>query len=366
MIKVLIDDVIGGWYGIGEAQISEKLAGIVEGEDIEIIINSPGGDCYEAIAIFNLIRSYAKDHPVTVRINGLAASAATYVAIAARTVKAESKIIVSENSIFFIHNPWIYSSGDYRELQKYADYMKQLAGMFRSTYAHVSKQKESKMKEIMDEETYFIGEDIISNGFANTFEQINKDENGVPENRDSLLVHARASMDKAAETVRTNFKRENLERAAALTDKTLFKVVGNISKESEGKPPADIQGGIMNEEELKEKFPALYAAVIAKGKEAGEKAALEKERERVEAHLTLGEKAGDAGMKAASKFIKEGAAVASDKVQAEYLSLLAANQHIENRNKDNPGDVNLAGDDDDAKLEAAFDHGYKAGAEGLD
>jgi hypothetical protein len=126
-----------------------------------------------------------------------------------------------------------------------------------------------------------------------------------------------------------------------------------------------MQGGIMNKEELKEKYPALYAAIYAEGKEAGEKAALEKERERVEAHLTLGEKAGEAGMKAASNFIKEGASVASDKVQAEYLSLLAANQHIENRNKDNPGDVNLAGDDDDAKLEAAFDHGYKAGAEGL-
>jgi hypothetical protein len=262
--------------------------------------------------------------------------------------------------------------------------MKQLAGMFRNTYSHVSKQKESDMREIMDAETYLIGEDIIKKGFANTFEQINKDENGVPENRDSLLVNARASIEKAAETVRANFKFEELERAAAMIDKTFITGEGrgagpaamaettgttpprlHNNREPEGKSPAGMQGGIMNEEELREKYPALYAAIFAKGKEAGEKAALEKERERVEAHLTLGEKAGDAGMKAASKFIREGAAVASDKVQAEYLSLLAANQHIENRNKDNPGNVQLGGDEDDAKLEAAFDHGYKMGEEGI-
>jgi ATP-dependent protease ClpP protease subunit len=367
-MKILIDDVIGGWYGIGERGISEKLAAIAGGEEIEIIINSPGGDCYEAIAIFNLIRSYAKTHTVIVRINGLAASAATYIALAARTVKPESKIIISENSIFMIHNPWIYIWGDYRELSKFADYMEQLASMFGSTYSAVSKQTEKKIRELMDAETYLVGEDIVSNGFANYFEKINETENaGAITSRDSLLVNARASIEKMAETVRANFKKENLDRAAALIGTDTFKnafnrdAKNNTFQTPKGDVPSGNEGGIMNEEELREKYPALYNSIFEKGKTAGADAALEKERERIGAHLDLGEKAGAAGMKAAAKFIREGAALSNDKVQAEYIALLANNKNIENRNADNPGDTSLAGDDDDAKLEAAFDSGVKSG-----
>lgn len=74
-MKFAIDNVIDGWLdGITAAQVTEALAGLKDGETLELSINSPGGDVYEGIAIFNAIREVAKTHPVVVTINGLAAS----------------------------------------------------------------------------------------------------------------------------------------------------------------------------------------------------------------------------------------------------------------------------------------------------
>ena len=74
-MKFAIDNIIDSWFdGITAAQVTEALAGLKDGETLELSINSPGGDVYEGIAIFNTIREVAKTHPVVVTINGLAAS----------------------------------------------------------------------------------------------------------------------------------------------------------------------------------------------------------------------------------------------------------------------------------------------------
>jgi ATP-dependent protease ClpP protease subunit len=86
---------------------------------------------------------------------------ASYIAIAARTIDRDSKIIVSENSIFLIHNPWNIIMGDYRDLQKAADYLERLAAMSGSTYSYVSGKTEKQTRALMDAETYFIGNEII-------------------------------------------------------------------------------------------------------------------------------------------------------------------------------------------------------------
>jgi hypothetical protein len=114
-------------------------------------------------------------------------------------------------------------------------------------------------------------------------------------------------------------------------------------------------GGEMDKEELKAKYPDLYAAIFAEGKEAGVK----DERERVEAHLKLGEDCGN--LKIAAKFIAEGETLMSNKVQAEYMSARMNSGALNARNVDNPPPINGAGASggaaDDAALEAAWDKG---------
>jgi ATP-dependent protease ClpP protease subunit len=369
MIKILINKEIGRYWGINENEIADQLKAITLGEDIEISINSPGGEVYEGIAIFNLIREYAKSHSIVVRINGLAASMASYIAIAARTVNRESKIIVSENSIFLIHNPWNRIVGDYRELQKAADFLERLAAMSGSTYANVSGKSEKQIRALMDEETYFIGNEIIENGFGNEFEQINKSENEPAEtDRNSMIINAKLWIEKTIEKMSVTAKAD-MERAAALIVNPLFRAEApGKNKGSESTPDnpawgtvpipknlnsdsAKPEGGKMTKEELKAKYPELYAEIYAEGKEAGGN----EERERVEAHIKLGEESGD--MKICAQFIREGETVLSNKVQAEYLSARMKKNAIDARNQDNPPPIVPGSPDDDAAEEAAWKQG---------
>jgi ATP-dependent protease ClpP protease subunit len=383
MIKVLIHSEISRyWGGISENGVAEQLKAATPGEEIEISINSPGGEVYEGIAIFNLIREYAKSHIIIVRINGLAASMASYIAIAARTINRESKIIVSENSIFLIHNPWNIIAGDYRELQKAADYLERLAAMSGSTYSYVAGKNEKEIRALMDAETYFIGKEIIEGGFANDFEQINKTENESPEtDRNTLIVNAKLRIEKTLEKMRTTAKAD-MERAVALLVNPLLRAldapgtnkgfettpggnaggvsIQNQSTEKPGEIPPGSEGGKMTKEELKAKYPELYAAIYGEGEEAGKKS----ERERVEAHLKLGEDSGN--MKIAAQFIRDGESVMNNKVQAEYLSARMNSGAINARGEDNPPPINGAGSSGSAADDAALESAWEKGLSGKD
>jgi ATP-dependent protease ClpP protease subunit len=374
MIKVSINKAIYRYGGISEEAVNEQLKAATPGEEIEITINSPGGEVYEGIAIFNLIREYAKTHNVIVKIVGLAASMASYIAIAARTVNKNAKITIYENSIFLIHNPWNIIMGDYRELRKAADYLERLAAMSGSTYAYVSGKTEKETRALMDIETYFVGDEILNNGFANEFEKINQTEDQTYElDRNTLIINAKLQIEKTAQMLRAT-ARADLERAVALISDTFIppEAPGGVNKSLDN-TPAITAGGVvvskpagagestnpkegekMDKEELKRKYPDLYAAIFAEGKESG----MKEERERVEAHLKLGKESGS--MELAAQFITEGKMVVDNKVQAEYISARMKNSALLARNADNPPDVTPANGEttaDDAALEAAWNSG---------
>jgi hypothetical protein len=331
---------------------------------------------FEGIAIFNAIREQAKKRAVSVTINGLAASMATYIALAARTINPAAKITVSDNSVFVIHNPHSYIGGDYRELKKYADYLEKLAVMFAATYAAVSKQKQDKIRAAMDIESYYIGQEIIDAGFANHFEKVNPEENADPQNiRESLIVNAKMAIETAGRKVSDAEKPDDYEKAVALLGETFNSGDGmgagpgketTVSEttgthpdlqnklEPDGKESPSGKGETMNKEELKAKYPEVYAAIFGEGKETGRK----EERERTAAHLKLGETAGS--LETAAKYIRDGASVTSEEVQSEYLSLRIGKQALASRIADNPGNVTTGGEEveDDVKAMAIFESAY--------
>jgi ATP-dependent protease ClpP protease subunit len=365
MKQVSIEGDIGyDWWtdsGVTAKTVKKQLEGLLDGEEIQVNINSAGGSVYEGVVIFNLLRDHAKTHPVSVRINCMALSMASYIALAARTVDRNAPITVSDNSVVMIHNPWTYTWGDYRDLQKEALYLEKLAAMYGSVHAAVSGQSEKDIRKAMDDETYYVGKEIVDAGFANNFDAIVLEESGVSiDAKDNLIINAKFAANKAMESARAAEKKDGsayrgeLEKAVALYQGYKPPAAASAGGVITNRTPG---GGSMKPEELLAQDKACYDAVFA----LGEKAALEKEQARVNAHLMLGKEAGS--LETAAKYIEEGKSSMDEAVRAEYLALSMKQNRIAARNADDVGDINTSpgGEDIDAK---ALSHAFSLGVQG--
>ncbi|GHU24429.1 hypothetical protein FACS1894164_11050 [Spirochaetia bacterium] len=355
MKKISISGTIGyDWWSddyTTAKTIKEQCAGILDGEDIEITVNSPGGDVYEGTVIFNLIRDYAQSHAVTVRINTIAMSMGSYIALAARTVNRNANLIVSDNSVFMIHNPWAYGGGDYRDFQREATYLEKLSVMCSGVYAALSGSSEKNVRKAMDDETYYVGKEIVDAGFATTFEaSINEPEPDSEKalgfnRRDTLIINSKLLFDAMIDKARS--ENHDSDRAAAR-----FKSVPESKDYITCYNVQNDRGGSMRPEELLAQDKTCYDAVIG----IGAQAALERERKRINAHIKLGRQVGS--VETALKYIESGQSVLDEDVHAEYLGLAISNQRIAARDADNPSALTVdSGADDDAIQLRAFDLG---------
>jgi ATP-dependent protease ClpP protease subunit len=369
MKTVEIEGDIGyDWWtdsGVTAAGVKEQLAGLLDGEEIQVNINSAGGSLFEGIVIFNLLRDHARTHPVSVRINCMALSIASYIALAARTINKASPVLVSENSIIMIHNPYTIARGDYRDLQRMAVYLEKLSALYGSVHAAVSGKGEEDIRKAMDDETFYIGKEIIDAGFANVFDAIAEGEDASDDKisvhaRDNLIINAKCAANKVMENTRAALEKDgnayhtDIEKAVAFYQgykpPAIVSAGGVITNKTPG-------GGSMKPEELLAQDKACYDAVFA----LGEKAALEKERARVSAHIMLGKEAGS--LETAAKYIEEGKSSLDEAVRAEYLALSMKKNRIDARNTDNVGDISTSqgGDGIDAK---AISYAFALGVQG--
>ncbi|GGI64737.1 head maturation protease, ClpP-related [Enterococcus alcedinis] len=128
------------------------------GEEVEILINSPGGDVYSGSEIYTTI----KDYPgrVTVKILGVAASAASIIAMAGDVVS------ISPTAQIMIHNPWMYTAGDQNDLRKDAEYLENWADSLSNAYQIKSGKSKEELRVLMDEETWMTAEKAVELGFA--------------------------------------------------------------------------------------------------------------------------------------------------------------------------------------------------------
>ena len=145
---ILIFDEIGLW-GITAKDFATALKEIPEDHAITVRINSPGGSVFDGYAIFNALKARAAN--VTTRIEGLAASMASVIALAG------SKVTAAANSIVMIHNPWSGVSGDSEDLRKMADLLDKLTGQLVGIYSAKTGLPEADVRAAMDAETWFTG-----------------------------------------------------------------------------------------------------------------------------------------------------------------------------------------------------------------
>jgi len=154
--EILLYDEIGT-YGISAKDFANDLADFGELRQINLRINSPGGSVFDGNAIFNQL----KQHParVVATIDGLAASMASVIAMAA------DHIVMPENALMMIHNPWMVSMGDAVELRKNADLLDTIKTTLLGAYGR-SMMTDEEISQMMDTETWLTGADAVEFGFA--------------------------------------------------------------------------------------------------------------------------------------------------------------------------------------------------------
>jgi ATP-dependent protease ClpP protease subunit len=155
--EIRIFDSIGYW-GVTAADFAEDLAGLGAVDEIRLLINSGGGDVFDGFAIYNLLR----EHPATIstRIEGLAASIASVIALAGDTVGIHSTAFV------MIHNPWGVVVGDAAEMRAFADTLDKVAEPMVATYAAKMGEAPKDIRSMLEAETWFTGDEAVNAGFA--------------------------------------------------------------------------------------------------------------------------------------------------------------------------------------------------------
>lgn len=152
------------WFeeSITAKSVRDQLEGF-EGDEIELHINSHGGDMFEGIAIKNYLSN--RPEKVTAYIDGIAASAASIIAMCADT------IIMPVDTQLMIHNPWTYAAGNAKELRKVAEQLEVAQTSLEETYMKRFVGEREELKALLDAETFLTAEQAIQFGLADAVEK---------------------------------------------------------------------------------------------------------------------------------------------------------------------------------------------------
>lgn len=125
---------------------------------VRVTLNSPGGDAFEGIAIYNLLRAHPGN--VTVNVIGMAASAGSIIAMAG------DRIEIGEAAQLMIHSAWGAVMGNHNDMREFADVLEQLSTSVAELYARRSGQPVKDVVAMMEKETWMLGPKAVALGFA--------------------------------------------------------------------------------------------------------------------------------------------------------------------------------------------------------
>ncbi|WP_175768500.1 head maturation protease, ClpP-related [Burkholderia cenocepacia] len=158
---ITINGAIGEtWDGAGVTsnRIAAALRNIGAGVPVVVNLNSPGGDFFEGVAIYNLLRQH--DAEVTVNVMGLAASAASVIAMAG------DKILMGDGAFLMIHNAWSVAVGNRHDFIAAAETLAPFDDAMASLYAKRSGMSKADAAALMDKQTWISADQAIKNGMA--------------------------------------------------------------------------------------------------------------------------------------------------------------------------------------------------------
>lgn len=163
VFEIWFDDMIDDWFGISAAMIVSALLE-ADGRDVLVHLNSPGGMVTEGLAIYNTFRQYAGK--VTMRVEGLAASAASFVMLAG------DETVIEPTGMVMVHDAWDITMGPAIEHRRTADLLDKvsdnIAGIYASKGGGTATEWRTKMTENGDIGTWYIGQEAVDAGLADS------------------------------------------------------------------------------------------------------------------------------------------------------------------------------------------------------
>lgn len=159
--SISVYDAIGYDYWTGEGVTARRVASALRtlgAGPVTVNVNSPGGDMFEGLAIYNLLREHKGD--VTVKVLGVAASAASIIAMAGDTVQ------IARAAFFMVHNSWVVASGNRNDLRETADWLEPFDAAMADIYVARTGADTKAIAKLMDAESWIGGSAAVEQGFA--------------------------------------------------------------------------------------------------------------------------------------------------------------------------------------------------------
>lgn len=246
-LRLDIYDAIGdyGDFGVSAVDVVKQLDENKGVQEVEVHINSPGGSAFDGITIYNRLKDF--DAMVTVYIDGLAASAASIIAMAG------DDIIMAENAMLFIHNASGLTVGNAKDHLSAASELEKLDTQIARTYARRTGGDEATIREQMSEETTFDAEEAVADGFATRIAEAKRmaacydkkitEKLGLPDRVASRFINQKAdAIEVEADTIKeaSNMDATSqavtddvVEAAETVTDETAIEAVETVEVSTE-------------------------------------------------------------------------------------------------------------------------------------
>lgn len=158
IVDIYIFDEIGA-YGLNAQSFIDEIKPF-KNSALNIHINCVGGDVFDGMAIYNVIKKRTAE--TTVYIEGIAASMGSVIALAA------DNVVMAENSLFMIHNAWGGAMGEAKEMKKTAKLLDKISGEIADIYVKKTNLPYNKVQEMMDEETWLNADEAYELGFIDS------------------------------------------------------------------------------------------------------------------------------------------------------------------------------------------------------
>lgn len=187
-------------YGWDDADVSaysfkEELEELKNVSEINVHINSYGGETVQGLAIYNLLKQH--NAIINMYIDGAACSSASIIAMAG------NKVYMPKSSLMMIHNCWTWASGNAKELRKQADDMDKMAVAYISAYMNKVNITEERLKQLLDEESWLTAEECIEMGFADEIIE-DEQENTVNQHTNKCILNlVKKAKSKKEEKIKT-------------------------------------------------------------------------------------------------------------------------------------------------------------------